>query len=108
MHQGIHQMPLLRLICEFRLAQGQARHRRPQSKNLQFAEPRKGERLTLPYIRELRVKHLHNDKEPGRTVNRPAVNSCVSEANLPRYQILVEVNGFEPMTSGLQSRRSPN
>jgi hypothetical protein len=71
------------LICEFRLAQGQARHRRPQSKNLQFAEPRKGERLTLPHIRELRVKHLHNDKEPGRTVNRPAENSCVSEAKLP-------------------------
>jgi hypothetical protein len=27
------------LICEFRLAQGQARHRRPQSKNLQSTEP---------------------------------------------------------------------
>ena len=31
--QGIHQMPLLRLTCEIRLAQGQARRRRPQSKN---------------------------------------------------------------------------
>jgi len=38
----------LRLICEFRLAQGQARHRRPQSKNLQSAETREGERLSLP------------------------------------------------------------
>ena len=34
--QGIHQMPLLRLICEIRLAQGQARRRRPHSKDFEI------------------------------------------------------------------------
>jgi hypothetical protein len=57
------------LICEFRLAQGQARRRRPQSKNLRSTELRLGERLTLQGIRRSRVKRFHNDKEPvsGRT-----------------------------------------
>ena len=54
-------------------------------------------------------------KDPERRNARPYVNSCrpfvfrLPDRHPPQSdQGMVEVNGIEPMTSWLQTRRSPN
>jgi hypothetical protein len=57
--------------------------------------------------RTFQTQPLHNDKQHGATIRRPPARVRAGSL-FPSGAALVEVNGIEPMTSCLQSRRSPN
>ena len=66
---------------------------------------------TTQCMKEFRTPSRSVVKDPGRRAGRPYINDYgmnvsgyVQQTLLP----LVEVNGIEPMTSWLQTRRSPN
>ena len=61
---------------------------------------------TTQCMKEFRTPSRSVFKEPGRIDRRPYVKTKTycQQTLLP----LVEVNGIEPMTSWLQTRRSPN
>ena len=135
--QGIHQMPLIRLIL---FAITAAHSDKPQQgANLNKANhavrsitatplktlhyPVRHVRLPQASIardpnkthgphRNPRFTHIHNDKQPKRRHRRlsnPPLQPWAFPSNpLTRTPNLVEVNGIEPMTSCLQSRRSTN
>ena len=61
---------------------------------------------TTQCMKEFRTPSRSVFKEPGRMQSRPYIKSSgYVQRPLPS---LVEVNGIEPMTSWLQTRRSPN
>ena len=61
---------------------------------------------TTQRMKEVRTPSRSVVKDPGRLAARPYIKASgyVQRPLLP----LVEVNGIEPMTSWLQTRRSPN
>ncbi len=112
--QGIHQMPLLALdprrntrsAAQNRRAQGQdpTNARRPHMKTLLRTHPARLRRARPPRSHDKLSLH------PSNNTPRPGCpGRCLLIFSKRRIGArMVEVNGFEPMTSCLQSRRSPN
>ena len=97
-------MPLtLTLDRKTRRLQGEA----PQSKishedTLHSPEAPLGQTRMRAGVETLRILPLHLVKDRGLAENDPLANS------FPDSSRMVEVSGIEPLTSCLQSRRSPN
>ena len=108
--QGIHQMPLfLTLDRKTRRLQGEA----PQSKishedTLHSPEAPLGRARDGAGVETLRILPIHLVKDRRRTGHSPPANSLLVPIRINVSPRMVEVSGIEPLTSCLQSRRSPN
>ena len=107
--QGIHQMPLfLTLDRKTRRLQGEA----PQSKishedTLHSPEAPLGRAHACAGVETLRILPIHLVKD--RCQAGPSPPACSLFPDPDRcLSTMVEVSGIEPLTSCLQSRRSPN
>ncbi len=124
--QGIHQMPFSRLIQRNRHARRAtqaSRRRRRRAREASFTRRSRKERDHAPTDLPLKSKEttrgaaqflftMSKTIGPGPRASRPALEpqlrSPVSARRRPPLPAVVEVNGIEPSTSCLQSRRSPN
>src|SRR5205085_12315298 len=107
--QGIHQMPLLAL--DPRRFRKETPHKTAAHRGKTLTPKRPHMKTLLGYTQALQPEpiplgHMTNSLFTLQTTPPPGSPRTVSLVFSKRR--MVEVNGFEPMTSCLQSRRSPS